>query len=177
MKKILIFLAMVLVVGWILLPEAGLAQYQITRSTFGNGATASSNAAHQLKGTVGQPTIGVTQHTTLRHQIGFWYQIPQLPTSVETISTEMPLEYRLEQNFPNPFNPATTIRFALRARGEVTVRIFDLLGGEITTLLKEELPAGVHQLTFEATELPSGMYFYQLVTKEFLQTRKLLLVK
>jgi hypothetical protein len=170
--KIIALLALML-----LLPGSMWSQYKLQRGVFGNGATASANTTHQLKGTVGQPAIGVTQHTTLRHQIGFWYQIPQLPTSVETISTEMPLEYRLEQNFPNPFNPATTIRFALRARDEVTVRIFDLLGREITTLLKEELPAGVHQLTFDATELPSGMYFYQLVTKEFLQTRKLLLVK
>jgi hypothetical protein len=177
MKKILIFLAIVLVVGWILLPEAGLAQYQITRGTFGNGATSSSNATHQLKGTVGQTLIGMNQHTTLQHQIGFWYQVPQLPTSVETLSFEIPLEYRLEQNFPNPFNPATTIRFALRARGEVTVRIFDLLGREITTLLKEELPAGVHQVVFDAQTLPSGVYLYRIQTDGFCQTRKLLLVK
>ncbi len=177
MKKIFIFLAIVLVIGWIFWPVTGFAQYQITRSTFGNGATASSNTTQQLKGTAGQAIIGVTQNTTLQQRIGFWYQVPQLPTSVETLSFETPLEYRLEQNFPNPFNPATTIRFALRARGEVTVRIFDLLGREITTLLKEELPAGVHQVVFDAQTLPSGVYLYRIQTDGFCQTRKLLLVK
>lgn len=175
MKILKIFyfvLAILLLFVWI-----ASAQYVIKQSTFGNGATSSSNATHRIAGTAGQTFIGVTQQTTLRHPIGFWYQIPQLPTSVETLSFEIPLEYRLEQNFPNPFNPATTIRFALRARGEVTVKIFDLLGREITTLLKEELPAGVHQVVFDATELPSGVYLYRIQTEGFCQTRKLLLVK
>ncbi len=173
MKKIFSFLPIVLVIGWIFRPVIGFAQYHLQRGVFGNG----SNTTQQLKGTVGQPVIGVTRHTTLRQQIGFWYLLPTPTSSVETLSTDLPLEYRLEPNFPNPFNPATTIRFALRARGEVTVRIFDLLGREITTLLKEELPAGVHQVVFDATELPSGVYLYRIQTDGFCQTRKLLLVK
>ncbi len=98
-------------------------------------------------------------------------------TGLSSDLTQIPTNYELYQNFPNPFNPTTTIRFALRARGEVIVRIFDLLGREITTLLKEELPAGVHQVVFDATELPSGIYLYRIQTEGFCQTRKLLLVK
>jgi parallel beta-helix repeat protein len=100
-----------------------------------------------------------------------------LVTGISTNVTLIPTNYELSQNFPNPFNPATTIRFALRARGEVTVQIFDLLGREITTLLKEELPAGVHQVIFDAQALPSGVYLYRIQTDGFCQTRKLLLVK
>ncbi|MBN2089983.1 T9SS type A sorting domain-containing protein [candidate division KSB1 bacterium] len=177
MKKLIFILSYGLLFSSIFWTFKGFAQYQLKWSVFGNGATTTSNTTHQLQGTAGQALIGVTQHTSLQQHIGFWYQIPQLPTSVETLSFEVPLEYRLEQNFPNPFNPATTISFALRARGEVTVKIFDLLGREITTLLKEELPAGVHQVVFDATELPSGVYLYRIQTEGFCQTRKLLLVK
>jgi len=96
--------------------------------------------------------------------------LPQLAGTV-------PVRYSLKQNYSNPFNATTTIPFDLPQRSKVKLIILDLKGREITTLLKEELPAGVHQVVFDATELPSGVYLYRIQTEDFCQTRKLLLVK
>ncbi len=78
-------------------------------------------------------------------------------------------------NYPNPFNPSTTIRFVLARPGLVRLRVFDLLGKEVASLLAERLPAGPHAVVFDAGSLPSGVYFYQLQADQFKQTRRLLL--
>ncbi|GEM_PF-1410424 len=89
----------------------------------------------------------------------------------------IPTEYRLEQNHPNPFNPATTIRFALPHSAHVTLRIFDLVGREIATLVDDELAAGRHETRWEANGVESGVYLYQLRAGEFVETKRLLVVK
>jgi len=86
-------------------------------------------------------------------------------------------EYRLEQNFPNPFNPETVIKFDIPEIGFVTIKVFDILGNEIATLVKEEKPAGYHNIEFNATELPSGIYFYRLQAGSFVETKKMVLMK
>jgi hypothetical protein len=85
--------------------------------------------------------------------------------------------YRLDQNFPNPFNSGTTIGFALEHSGQVSLKVYNLLGEEIATLISEELPSGTYYRQWDAGGLPSGVYFYRLQTTEFLQTRKLQLLK
>jgi hypothetical protein len=91
--------------------------------------------------------------------------------------TTQPTSYRLEQNYPNPFNPTTTIRFSLGQRGRVSLKIFDILGREVATLLNGELDAGLHQATFDASKLASGIYLYRVRAGEFMETKKLLLLK
>jgi hypothetical protein len=73
-----------------------------------------------------------------------------------------PAKYALHQNYPNPFNPSTTIEFALPKASFVTLKIYDLLGNEVATLVAEKLPAGKHQRVWEASGLASGMYLYRL---------------
>jgi hypothetical protein len=97
------------------------------------------------------------------------------PLSVRT--TWGRVGYRLDQNFPNPFNSGTTIRFTLEHSGQVSLKVCDLLGEEIATLISEELPSGIYHAQWNAGGLPSGVYFYRLQTAEFLQTRKLQLLK
>ncbi|MCF8243224.1 MAG: DUF1939 domain-containing protein [Melioribacteraceae bacterium] len=88
-----------------------------------------------------------------------------------------PTVYRLEQNYPNPFNPSTVIGFQLPASGNVQLKIFDILGREITTLVKKEMKPGNYTVEFNASHLSSGVYFYQLKTDQFVDIKKMLLVK
>jgi hypothetical protein len=90
---------------------------------------------------------------------------------------ELPHAYALEQNYPNPFNPNTVIRFSLPAREHVTLRVFNALSQEVKTLLNDNMEAGEHSAIFDATGLPSGVYFYQLKASSFLQTRKAVLMR
>jgi hypothetical protein len=85
--------------------------------------------------------------------------------------------FNLSQNYPNPFNPSTTIAFALPSRAFVKLKIYDLLGRELATLVSEELPAGNYTRQWNASNMSSGVYFYRLEAGSSLQTKKLILLK
>lgn len=85
--------------------------------------------------------------------------------------------YQLNQNFPNPFNPQTKIKFYLPERLFVKLKVFDMLGNEVMLLLSEEKDIGYHEITFDGSGLPSGVYFYSLQTQKFTQTKKMVLLK
>ncbi|HSP88659.1 MAG TPA: T9SS type A sorting domain-containing protein, partial [Ignavibacteriaceae bacterium] len=85
--------------------------------------------------------------------------------------------YSLSQNFPNPFNPTTNIEFHIPGSGFVSLKVYDVLGREIATLVNEEKPAGSYEVEFNATSLSSGIYFYELKAGNFIQTRKMILIK
>ena len=101
---------------------------------------------------------------------------PVLPKDllVEAIT---PKEYFLEQNYPNPFNPVTTINYQLPKSGSVTLKVFDILGNEIRTLVNEQKEMGKYTIQFYASSLASGMYVYQLRVNDYTSTKKMLLVK
>jgi hypothetical protein len=88
-----------------------------------------------------------------------------------------PAEFRLPENYPNPFSPTTTINFQLPASGFVTLKIYNVLGREITTLVNDKQAAGSHSVKFDAANLPSGVYFYRLTSGNSSVVRKLVLVK
>ncbi|MDR3626278.1 MAG: DUF4434 domain-containing protein [Ignavibacteriaceae bacterium] len=90
---------------------------------------------------------------------------------------EVPKEYSLKQNYPNPFNPSTIINYEIIKRGNVSLKVFDVLGKEITTLVNEEKPAGSYSINFNASSIPSGVYFYQIKTGSYFATKKMLLLK
>lgn len=92
-------------------------------------------------------------------------------------NAEIPKEYSLLQNYPNPFNPATKISFDLPFSGLVTLKIYDMVGKEIATLVNNQMEAGSHSVTFKAISLPSGMYFYKITAGEFTFVRKMVLIK
>jgi hypothetical protein len=85
--------------------------------------------------------------------------------------------YLLEQNFPNPFNPSTTIGFGLQNKSNVKITILNAIGEEVAVVLNEEREQGYHQIEFNAINLPSGVYFYQLRAGDFIDTKKMLLLK
>jgi hypothetical protein len=89
----------------------------------------------------------------------------------------VPKVFALHQNFPNPFNPSTTINYELPRSSIVKLTVYDLLGGEVAVLVNERRAAGVHAVTFDGGGLSSGVYFYRLAAGDFVSTRKLLLIK
>jgi hypothetical protein len=99
-------------------------------------------------------------------------------TGIEAADVGEPERFVLVQNYPNPFNPQTVIRFTLREGAETTLRVYDLLGQEVATLVNGRLPAGTHEARFDGTGLASGAYFYRLATASgFLQTKKMILIR
>ncbi|HEX2963001.1 MAG TPA: SdrD B-like domain-containing protein, partial [Ignavibacteriales bacterium] len=90
---------------------------------------------------------------------------------------EIPTEFTLQQNYPNPFNPSTTIEFAVPAAGQYTLRVFNMLGQEVATLLDRELPVGYHMVVFDASGLTSGMYIYRLTGNNVVMIKKMMLSK
>ncbi len=100
-----------------------------------------------------------------------------LVTDIISSESQNPNNYSLSQNYPNPFNPTTTINYSLSTRNFVTLKVYDILGNELSTLINEEKPAGNYEVIFKASLLPSGVYFYKLQAGSFIETRKMILIK
>ena len=91
--------------------------------------------------------------------------------------TKLPISYNLSQNFPNPFNPATTINFQIPQTGFVALKIYDILGKEVATLVNEQKPQGRYSVNFDASRLASGVYIYQLRVNDYVSSKKMMLLK
>jgi hypothetical protein len=89
----------------------------------------------------------------------------------------VPLKFGLNQNYPNPFNPSTQISYTLAAKGLARLSVYDILGREVAVLVNEVQNAGSHDVTFNAKNLSSGIYFYKLVSSGTMNTMKMLLLK
>jgi hypothetical protein len=96
--------------------------------------------------------------------------------AVQTITNEVPTDYSIT-NYPNPFNPTTTINYQLPENGFVTIKVYDMLGKEIATLVDGNKTAGYHNVTFDASRLTSGIYIYTITANNFVQSKKMLLMK
>lgn len=94
-----------------------------------------------------------------------------------TVKVSQPKEYYLSQNYPNPFNPTTTINYSLAKDGFVSIKVYDILGNEVLTLVNSQQQAGNHNVVFEADNLSSGIYYYQLKSGDFTDIKKLVLIK
>ncbi len=86
-------------------------------------------------------------------------------------------KFELEQNYPNPFNPSTSIKFAISIKQFVSLKVYDVLGNEVTTLLNDQKPAGIYEIEFDANNLSSGIYYYRIVAGSFTDTKKMILLK
>jgi hypothetical protein len=98
-------------------------------------------------------------------------------TSVQADENGFPTNFTLKQNYPNPFNPSTTIEFSIPKESFVTLKVYDLLGREVASLVNKELQAGSYKTQFDASNLASSVYLYQLNENGFVQTKKLMLMK
>ncbi len=97
--------------------------------------------------------------------------------SVREIDGAVPQEYFLEQNFPNPFNPTTGITFGVKEAGQVTMRVFNIMGQQVASLIDQPMTVGTHQVTFDASQLSSGIYYYTLEVNGFTDMKKMTLIK
>ena len=175
--KFTIMFALVLSSVSCFLTQTIFGQTKLLNGTFGNGDDVVSGDANQIHGTVGQSVIGITTNSKNIQSLGFWYHAKDLVTAIEQISDIMPDEYRLEQNYPNPFNPTTTIQFSIPKPSFVTIILFNVRGEKVTKLIEEEKQPGVYQTIFDASELATGVYFYRINAGEFVQMKKLMILK
>ena len=109
----------------------------------------------------------------LRPQLDVTYTVNVLVNP----NNSLPKKFELGQNFPNPFNPATTIRYMIPRNSFVSLTVYNILGSEITSLVGEVQSAGVHTVTFDASALSSGLYFYRLRSEQFTDTKSMILLK
>jgi hypothetical protein len=105
------------------------------------------------------------------------YKIKDKVTSVPVEAPEIPTTFKLYQNYPNPFNPSTTISYDLPVRSRVKLTVYNILGQEVAILVDSEQEPGRYNINFDATGLPSGIYFYRLEAGKFVETKKMILVK
>jgi hypothetical protein len=102
-------------------------------------------------------------------------------TFISTLGAEgaapLPAQYELEQNYPNPFNPETRIGFRIQDAGFTSLKVYDVLGREVATLVEGKIDAGNHEVTFDGSNLPSGVYVYRLMSGSYQESKKMLLMK
>lgn len=158
---------------WFLLSESVQAQ-----AVLANGATKASASGKNLQASVGQSFIGVSSASGKNIGSGYWYQLSTtaISTDLET-SDELAKDFLLHSNYPNPFNPSTTIAFDLPKQAKVTLVIYDLLGNEVETLVDKELSSGKYRATWEASGLTSGTYFYRIDAGDWSATERMTLLK
>jgi hypothetical protein len=125
-----------------------------------------------------------TDRLDLTGIVSVYYRLKQIDydgsfTYSKTVKADanVPNGFVLSQNYPNPFNPSTKISYSVASEQFVTIKIYDFIGNEVTTLINQTKPAGVYEVTFDASNLPSGTYFYTLRSSEFTSTKKMMLIR
>lgn len=134
--------------------------------------------------------IRLQQGNTLEKLIGIEYYsfgnyklVPRTNSDFIGLSTDVKEEalaadnFALAQNYPNPFNPTTVIQFSIPKRADVSLKVFNILGQEVVSLIDKEMDRGIHRINFDATNLSTGIYFYRLQAGNFIETKKMLLIK
>ncbi len=145
-------------------------------STFSSGGNVSTVSTTQLVSTIGQQFVGSTQNANTAIESGFLVHGAFGPTNINE-GKQLPQKYSLFQNYPNPFNPSTTVHFELPKESYVTLKVYNMLGQEVLTVLDNEFEAGRYNVKIDGANISSGLYFYRLVAADFIQTKKMMLVK
>jgi hypothetical protein len=147
-------------------------------SSFNMGYAVSSASGTVIRSAVGQSFVGRAGEGNSFIESGFLADTLLRGAILGvTESPMMPMEYRLEQNYPNPFNPETVIRYSLLVTGPVTLKVYDVLGREMATLVDEVKQPGEHRVLWNAGNYSSGVYFYRLQAGSYSGTKRLLLLK
>jgi len=164
----------------------GNTEIYYKRSTNGGASwSADMRLTNNLDGS-GRPTVSVSGSKV--HIV--WYDLrdgnPEIyykrdptgnPIGIINISSKVPEKFSLSQNYPNPFNPVTNLEFGISDLGFVSLKVYDILGNEIETLVNENLSAGSYSVEWDAANYPSGTYFYRITTENFTDVKRMMLVK
>jgi hypothetical protein len=153
---------------------------------FDSGFSNQENATTYSLSVIGQSTAGYSKGNNVMVTTGF---LPGLimsnnVSSQDDVNNILPKEFNLYQNYPNPFNPVTVIQYSIPNKSHVTIKVFDILGNKIMTLINEEKEAGFHEINFNGRTIASGMYIYRLIATpdggqagRYVSTKKMLLIK
>jgi hypothetical protein len=160
------------------------AQVLMPAYVTGAGASQTSDGQLAIVGTFGQPMVGAVGNNSQMHRAGFWIRIASgLPSSVERLEgSELPRDYKLDGNYPNPFNPTTTIRFSIPEQAPVRLVVYDMLGKVVAVLADKEMAAGEYRVSWDARDgvgnsVSSGSYLYRLESTNYASVKVMTLLK
>jgi hypothetical protein len=159
--------------------DSGLSWGQDTRLTYATGDSYFNSIS------VSNTVIHVVWTDSRDGNLEIYYKRDPTgnPIGIQPISSEIPNQFSLSQNYPNPFNPSTRIKFdvaldsRLRGNDNVVLKIYDVLGRETAVLVNEGLEPGTYEVEWDGSNYPSGVYFYKLITDDFTETKKMVLLK
>jgi len=147
-------------------------------SAFDMGFAISLSSNTMVKSAIGQGFVGTIQQGNTRVESGFLADTLIRRTITTAIEEPwVPSAFLLRQNYPNPFNPSRTIPFNLPSKSFVSLKVYNLLGSEVTTIVSEEMSAGNYSRQWNATGVPSGVYFYRLHAGSSAEVKKLVLLR
>ncbi len=164
---------------------SAFGQVSLQTGVFAGGGGMFSNGTYAAAGTIGQGVIGRSVGVTYAASAGFWGDGAVILDVEGPVAERMPVEYALRQNFPNPFNPGTTIQYELSEPSQVRLSVYDVLGREVSVLVNEGMEAGRHTVRLDGTGLSSGVYLYRVQARplrpeggrDFVQTRRCVVLK
>ncbi len=163
--------------------RAAQAQDTLAAGVFGNGGVLVTDLNnYAMIGTLGQPTAGSSSGSSTILNGGFWHSVRSMTTGVEPGRDLLPTEFVLHTNYPNPFNPSTTIRFDLPEAGRVRLIVYNTLGQEVRHLVNGRMEAGRHRVEWDGTNdrgvrISSGIYIYRMLYGHMIKSRKMMVLK
>ncbi len=162
----------------VFLMQAYAQNAKVLISSFDMGFAEQKSANTMVRAIVGQSFAGTSKqsNTQVVSSLLADTAFRAAPVGVEGID-QMPLQFALAQNYPNPFNPTTVISYQLPVAGKILLKVYDVLGREVATLVNEVRQAGNHSVQRNAQGMASGVYFYRITANDFVRTKKLLLLK
>lgn len=176
MKKKIVHLLFLIIIT--VLAEMQSVPGQNVTGFLNSGGTSMTDGQMILPGSIGQAATGIQTDSTYILQGGFWSEKNLVVTAVSSETTSgIPTRYKLYQNFPNPFNPTTMIRYSIPEETNVRLDVYNLLGQLVSTLVDKQQKAGFYTVRFNTNGLSSGIYLYRLQAEEHILVKKMVFLK